>query len=117
MYFVSLVVFFKSSIHVTRDDGVLHLADRLGDLDLTRAALGAVKDGMASINSELVVQDPQALSSSPIPAVKYKAVCRNDRLWSNILVACPINWAGGSAAGAQDALGGVVKPLALFNAL
>ena len=89
MYVVSLVVFFKSSIHVSCDDGILHLADRLGDLDLTWATLGAVKDSMASIDTELIIQDPQAFCCRPIAAVKDEPVGSNDRLRSNILVACP----------------------------
>ncbi len=105
----------RSLIQLAGGDGLFDLADGLGDLDFARAGFGAVEDGMAAVDAKLVVQDLQALGASPVAAVEDEAVGSDDGCRADILLVRPEGRAGSGAAGAQDALGGVVKALALFD--
>jgi len=94
---------------------LLHFTDRLRHLDFAWAGIGAVKDGMAAVNAELVVKNLQAFGSSPVSAIIDKTVGGYNRCRAYILVVGPERRAGGGAGGAQDALGGVIEALACLG--
>jgi hypothetical protein len=98
-------------------DRLLHLADRLGDLDLARAGLGAVEDRAAAPDALAVVQDLQPLGRRLVAAVEDEAVRVHDRRRADEVLVRPERRARGGARRAQDALGGVVEALAVLDRL
>ena len=108
--FVICFVLIQASCH----NGFLDIANRLGDLDFAWAGNRAVKNRVAAINAKLVVENRQALGGSPVAAVEDEAVRVHDGRRADIFFVCPEGWAGSGAAGAQDALGGVIETLAFF---
>jgi hypothetical protein len=53
-------LFFKQVVKTSRlaaQDRLLHLGNSLGDLDATRASLGAVEGGAATPHTLFIVQD------------------------------------------------------------
>ncbi len=108
---------YYSLVDPAGGDGALDLADGLGDLDIARAGFGAVEDGVAAEDAELVVEDLQALGGALVAAVEDEAVGVDDGRRADVLLVRPEGGAGGGAGGAQDALGGVIEALALLRAL
>src|SRR6186997_2055935 len=100
-----------------RDHRALDLLDRLGHLDATRARLGAVEGGAAAPHALLVVEDLEALGATLVAAVEDEPVRVDDRSRAEVLPVGPEHRAGRGAGGAEDALGGVVEPLALLGTL
>ena len=72
---------------------------------------------MAAGHADGLADDLQALGGGLVAAVEDEAVRSHERRRAEVIVAGPEGRAGGGAAGAQDALGGVVEALALLGAL
>src|SRR2546421_1980183 len=100
-----------------RDQGALDLLDRLGDLDATRARVRAVERRAATPHAFTVVEDLQALLAALVARVEDEAVRVDDRGRAEVLTVVPEDRAGRGARRAQDALGGVVEPLAVLRGL
>src|SRR6188768_2427716 len=94
-----------------RDHRALDLLDRLGDLDATRARLGAVEGRAAAPHALLLVEDLQALLGALVPRVEDEPVRVDDRGRAEVLPVTPEHRARRGARRAQDALGGVVETL------
>ena len=104
-------------IHFSGHHRALEFADRHRHLDLARAGHGAVVHGVAARQAAGLADDLQALGGGLIAAVEDEAVRGDQRGRAEVIVAAPERRAGGGAAGAQDALGGVIEALALLGAL
>jgi len=104
-------------LDVLKEQRPFDLLDRGGDLDVSRAGVGAVENGPTSPDSRLGVENPQSLGRTRIATIENEPVGINDRRGSDEVFVCPRDWAGRGAGGAQDALRGVVVPLALCRAL
>src|SRR5688572_12368581 len=98
-------------------DRLLDLADRAGDADLAGAGLGAVEDGAAAPDALAPVQLVQPGGAGLVARVEDEAVRVHDRRRAHELVVRPERGAGGGAGRAEDALGGVVEALTLFDRL
>jgi hypothetical protein len=99
----------------TSQNGLLDFGDCLGHLNAARAGLGAVEGGTAAPHALFVVQNLEANLGSFVARVKDKAVRVDDCSWAKVLTVCPEHWARGGAGCAEDALGGVIETLALFD--
>src|SRR3954467_1577699 len=86
----------------------LDLLDRLGDLDTARAGLRAVEGRAAAPHSVDLIEDVQPLGGALVAAVEDESVRVDDRGRPEVRPFAPVHRATGGAAGAQDALGGVV---------
>lgn len=101
---------------------LLDLSNRLARIQVLGADLGAVHNGMASVELEGIVQLCQSLVSGSIAGVLDPAVGLHEDGRTEVLVRVPpVTGAGGGAAGAQDALvhavqfGPVLSSLEVFG--
>ncbi len=93
-------------------DGRRDLEDGPGDVDASRAGVGAVEDRPAAPHAVRVGQDLQPLVGPGVAGVEDEPVGVHDGSRPDVAVLGPEAGAGAGAGGAQDALGGVVVALA-----
>jgi hypothetical protein len=93
---------------------LFNFGNSLGDLDPTRAGIGAVEGGPASPYAFFRVENFKAASGAGVTTIKNEAVRSNNGLWPKVLVICPKHWAASCAGCAQDAFSTVVKARAIF---
>src|SRR5262245_63865123 len=104
--------------HLPLDHHPLDLGDGLGRVEALRAGLGAVHDGVATIEAERILQIVQAASGRLVAAVLQPAVGLQQRRGTEEALAVPpIARAGGRAARAQDAFVETVELQAILVAL
>src|SRR5262245_11014690 len=90
---------------------LLDLGDRLGGIKVLGAGLGAVHDGVATIEPERILEIVESLACRLVAAVANPAVGLQEARRAEIAVAIPpIARARRAAAGAQDA---IVEPVEL----
>src|ERR1700758_4517714 len=89
---------------VPLDEHFLDLRDRLGGIEILRADVGAVHDGVAAVEPEGILELIEPLAGRLVAAVDDPAVggeqCRRTE---EALAAPPVARTGGRAAGTQDA--------------
>jgi len=91
---------------------LLDFADGLGRIEIFRACLGAIHDGMAAIQPKRILEIIEALAGRLIAAVDDPTVGRQQRGGPEISIAVPpITGAAGGTAGAQNACR---RPIDLF---
>src|SRR4051812_3795465 len=81
------------------DQRLLHLGDRLRDLDTARAGVRAVERGAAAPHAVLVVEDFEALLARFVTAVEDEAVGVHDGGRAEVLAVVPEHRARGGAGG------------------
>src|SRR6185437_4918057 len=100
------------------DQHFLDLGNRLGGVQILRADIGAVHDGVAAVQPEGILQLIQALAGGLIAAVDDPAVGREQRRGTQKALAVPpVARASGRAARAQNARTGPVDLLLLVLGL
>src|ERR1700681_254348 len=105
-------------LHLPLDHHQLEFGDGLGRIEALRAGLGAVQDGVATIEPERILEIVEPLAGGFIAAVLDPAVRLQQRGRAEITLAVPpIARAGGRAAGAQDAFIESVELFAVLVAL
>jgi hypothetical protein len=104
-------------IDPTRQRRHLQFPNGLGDLDVTRAGIGAVIDGVTARQAVRLGDDLHPLGSAFVAAVVDETVGSHERGRTVVFLAGPERRAGGRAGGAQDALGRVVEAGALLGGL
>src|SRR5450755_1153729 len=91
---------------------LLDLADRLGWIQVLRASLSAVHDGVAPIEPEWILQLIETLAARLVAAVDNPPVGRQQRRRTQVAIAVPpVAGATGRATGTQDARR---RPIDLF---
>src|SRR5579863_5796997 len=98
-------------------DGALHLFDGLGDVDATRAGLGAVEDRAAAPHPRAVAEDVQSLGAATVAAIEDEPVRVDDAGRPHPLAIRPHRRARPRAGAAEDALGRLVVAFALLRRL
>src|SRR5262249_18300092 len=97
--------------HLPLDHLLLDLGDCLRRIEMLRAGVGAIHDGVAAIEPERVLEIVKPLAGRFIPAVDDPALrlqqCRGPE---KTIAVPPVARTCGRAAGAQDAL---IKPIEL----
>src|SRR5882762_6792795 len=68
---------------------LLDFADGFGGIEILRARLGAIHDGMASIQAKWIFEIIEALAGRLIPAVDYPTIGRQQRRGPQVPVAVP----------------------------
>src|SRR5687768_5225155 len=104
-------------LQLVEHDRPLHLLDGLGDLDPAGAVLGAVEGGAAAEDAALVAQELEPQLAAAVARVEHEAMGVDDGGRAHVAVVAPEDGARGGARRAQDALGGVVEPLAVLGGL
>ena len=109
----------RGEAHTCRSTiSALDVGDGLGRVEVFRAGLGAVHDGVAAVEPERVFQIVEPLAGRLVARVGDPAVGLQERGRAEIAVGIPpIARARGRAAGAQDALVEPVEFLAVVVAL
>src|SRR5919198_6602985 len=98
-------------LNLPLDHLLLDLGDRLRRIEMLRAGVGAVHDGVAAIEPERVFEIVEPLASRLVAAVDDPALRLQERRRSEeAVVVPPVAWARRGAAGAQDAF---IKPVEL----
>jgi hypothetical protein len=87
-----------------------YFLDGVRDLDASRARVRAVERRAATPHALDVVEDVEAFLGPVIPRIEDEPVGVDDGRRAEVRAVRPIDRAGRGAAGAQDALGGVVEP-------
>src|ERR1700728_1283696 len=88
---------------------LLDLADGLGGIEILRARLGAIHDGVAAGQPKRILALVETLAGRLVTAIDDPAVSRQQRRGSQVSVAVPpIAGAAGGAAGAEDARRGAI---------
>src|SRR5258708_34681581 len=83
---------------------LLDFADGLGRIEVFRACLGAIHDGMAPVQPERILEIIEALAGRLVAAVDDPTVGRQQRGGAEGSIAVPpIAGAAGGAAGADNA--------------
>src|SRR5262245_35481791 len=101
----------RAGLHLPLDHLLLDLGDGLRRIEVLRAGIGAVQDGVAAVEPERVLEIVEPLAGRLVAAVDDPALCLQQRRRPEEAVAVPpVARAGGGAAGAQDAL---VEPVEL----
>src|SRR5271155_5608220 len=91
---------------------LLDFADGLRGIEILRAGLGAIHDGMAAVQPKRVLEKVETLAGRLVAAIDDPAIGRQQRRGTQVALAVPpIAGAACGAAGAQDARRG---PIDLF---
>src|SRR5512140_2230742 len=93
----------------------LQLSNGLRDLDVARAGVGAVVDGVAACQAAGLSDDLHALGGTFVAAVVDEAMSGHKRGGAVVFLAGPERGAGGGAGRTQDALRCVVEAGALLG--
>src|ERR1700679_2141242 len=94
---------------------LLDLADGLGGIQILRARLGAIHDGMAAVQPKWILELVETLAGSLVAAIDAPAVSGQQRRGSQVTVAVPpIAGTAGGAACAEDARRGPVDLFLIF---
>src|SRR3954451_21361846 len=88
------------------EDRPLDLLDGLGDLDVTRAGLGATEGGAAPPHPRPLVEDVETVSAGLVAGIEDETVGVDDRRWAHVGVVAPVDGTRRRARRAEDALGG-----------
>src|SRR5699024_8404180 len=103
--------------HGAPENGVFNLRDSFGDLNATRARLGAVEDGATAPYPLFVIDDLSTHVAAVIAGIENETRRVDDGGRSEILPIGPEHGAGGGTRGTQNALGGIIVPLTVLNRL
>src|ERR1700733_2664914 len=99
----------------TLSQHLLDFADGLGGIEVLRACLGAIHDGMAAVQPKGVLEIIEALAGRLIAAVDDPSICRQQRRGSKVTIAVPpIAGAARGTASAQDAGRGPIDLFLVF---
>jgi len=87
---------------------LLDFADGFGGIEILRARLGAIHDGMASIQAKWIFEIIEALAGRLVPAVDYPPKGRSSAAGPNTDRCSTNSWTAGGTAGAQNARRGSI---------
>src|SRR5262244_2285693 len=108
----------RARLHLPLDHLLLDLGDCLGRVEMLRAGVGAVHDGVAAIEPERILEIVEPLAGRLVAAVNDPALRLQQRSGTEEALAVPpVARARGRAAGAQDALVEPVELRAIIVAL
>ena len=103
---------------VTISNGLLDVSNRLTGVETLGAHLGAVHDGVASVQLERIVQEVQALLSELVSAVLDPLVgLHQDGGTEVVILRPPVTGTGSAAASTQNTLVHTVQLLAVLLGL
>src|SRR5690349_1494934 len=109
----------RESVAVRRiiQNSALHLLNCVGDVNSTRAGLGAVEDRAATPNAGAVAQNIQTFGAATVAAIEDEPVRVHDRRWANPFSIGPHRGTRSGACAAEDAFGRLIEALALLRRL